>query len=436
MENTNLFKSIAGYEPVKEELLRIREWVSDKYNIENPDIKLPKGILFYGEPGNGKTLFMKEYSESFNVPVINIQGNQDNISDEIHQAFVTSKQYEFSIILIDEIDLLIRRSDIERTLQAELDGIDSNGNVLVLASTNSLHDLADALIRAGRFDRVIEIKNPNRESRKELLLHYLKKLRIESTVDTDYLSRVFHGVSCADIAVIINDAYLRFGNKPTTESIEESFYRLGDIGCAYCGVFNPDKANLETAYHEVAHAMLIYKYKEYYRFYKAFFSKETSGGLTRFFPIDEDKETSESHFQRIDIELAGYVMTKLKFHRLDDGTISDLQDCRSYAVLLVNKLGYKGPQFVLPYYSNGQRMESSIRKRGNERAIERIIKKRLKVVKRYLKKHIAEADALAAIMMKKGYIDYSDLTIVMEHVQNKQINEIFFPENQLARESI
>ena len=177
--------------------------------------------------------------------------------------------------------------------------------------------------------------------------------------------------------------------------------------------FDPTKARKEIAYHEVAHALLLHKYKQNFNFYKAAFGKECASGLTRFFPVDENDEKSEIYFQRIEISLAGYVATKLIFKRLDGGCTNDLQEARDYAVKLVNKLGLIGPECVLPWFSNDRRMETDISKRRNEKAIEKLIKRSMKSVKKYLSSHMNQIVCLGKLMMEKGFINSVDLENVM-----------------------
>lgn len=411
-----MFENVAGYEDVKKELLRIREWILNKDVLSNVNVKPPKGILFHGRPGNGKTLVLREYASSFNCPIFVIEGNENNVCKEIHNVFQKSKKNEFSIILIDEIDVLIsKRGELERTLQSELDGVNSNNNVLVLATTNSIRSLDEALLRSGRFDRTIEISSPNQASRRELLSFYLNKLDIDTkSIDIKYLSKIIYGVNCSDIASIVNDAYLRCGKQATTNDIEDSFYRIKEGVYEPSSSFDKTKADLEIAYHEVAHSLLIYKNKNNFTFYKALFGKDCKCGYARSFPLDEDLETSEYWFQRIEISLAGYVMTKIKFHKLDSGAMNDLQKARESAVRLVNKHGLIGSQYVLPWFDNYSRMETEISRRRNEKAIETLIHKTERKVRKYLKSHMKEANDLVAIMMDKGFIDLNDLVTAMD----------------------
>ncbi len=409
-----MFEAIAGYEDVKEELIRIRQWIFDRENIDHKDAKLPKGVLFYGKPGNGKTLFLREFAKSFGHPIISIESEGRSAAKRIHQAFVESKENAFTIILIDEVDLLLGYKEDERALRSELDGVDSNPNVLVLATTNSLSQIDDALLRSGRFDRVIYIDDPDGESRRKLLLFYAEKLGIVGDIDFDFLSRMIALVSCAEIAAIVNDVCLRCGQKATTGDFETSFRRICKQDYALRFAFDPSKANREIAYHESAHALLLHKNSGFFIFYEALYGKDYKSGTTRWFPIEDEARSADFYFQQIEVSIAGYVMTKLKFHKLDGGSVMDLQKCRESAIRLVNKLGYLGPQYVLPFFSKNERMETETCKRRNEKAAEKIIHSAEKRVKRYLKAHMAEADALAVLMMKKGRIDVKDLASVME----------------------
>ena len=410
-----MFERIAGYKNIKNELIQIRDWFLSEKTKQNKDIKLPKGILFYGAPGNGKTLFVKEYSESFGVPVINIEGNEESICREIHTAFDESKKYDFSIIIIDEIDQIVDgRKMVQRALKEELDGVNSNNNVLVLATTNSRITLDDALLRSGRFDRLIRVECPDKNSRKELLEYYIKKLNIEGNIDYEYLSRILQGTNGADITSILNDVLLRCGNTVTTEDIEESYERIIERNIDNNRIFDPSKANIEIAYHEIAHSLMIHKYKDSFYFYKATFSPDYKEGYTKYFPVDENDVGSDFCYREIEIALAGHIVTKMMLKHLDSGCINDLQKVRSLAVRLVNKLGSNGPDIILPYYDIHERMETEVRRRKNERHIERIIRKSYRKVEKYLKEKIVEIESLKNIMMRKGFITLQDLNSIID----------------------
>lgn len=159
------FKNVYGYEEVKKELNLIKTWYEDETILNNPKIALPKGILFYGTPGNGKTLFVREFLNNFNVPKYIVEGRNENTSMEIKRMFEKAKKEKFAIVVIDELELLVEENSKEqRILQQELDGVVQKGTILVLATANNIRKVGDPLLRPGRFDKKIEISKPDRES--------------------------------------------------------------------------------------------------------------------------------------------------------------------------------------------------------------------------------------------------------------------------------
>ena len=410
-----MFENIAGYDDVKKELINLQKWIMDEENRSNPNIVMPKAILFYGNPGNGKSLFVKEYASSFNVPCFDVVGNSENISDEIHNIFEESKHHEFSIITIDEIDLLIAKSqNVERTLKAELDGLNSSNRVLVLATTNHKEELDEALLRRGRFDRIMYITGPSRKSLKEIFSFYIKRHGIKGNIDLDYISRIMCGISCSDVCAIINDALLRCGNNVTTEEIEYSFNRV--IEGEYTPLIMKDLSdvNRDTVIHEIGHSLILYKYKDIYTFYRANINEDECSGKAKALLTNENEDDIKAHLADIEIALGGYAATEIVFKHKCGGCIKDLQDARSSARTLVNKLGYIKPEYALFWYNRESRMETEKANRRNEKYIEALVRKANRNAHRYLRKHKKEILALESIFLEKGYINNKDLNLVME----------------------
>ena len=403
-----MFENIAGYQNIKEELLRIRSWILNREKYQSENVQLPKGVILCGRSGNGKTLFLKEYAKTFDFPAISIESEERDASKKIREAFQESKKNPFTIILIDEIDLLLSDRNAQRTMRSELDGVDSNPNVLVLATTNYIGAIDDALLRNGRFDRVLTIERPNRVMRKELFDFYIKKLGFTGNIDTEYLART-SVPQCSSIGAIVNDAFLRVGKDATTYDLDVSAQRIRGGDSSFLPSFDPSQANPKIAYHEVAHVLLAQKNKASLTFYRASFGRNCKSGYCEIFNSEDGGQDSNNDIANIEVSLAGYVMTKLKYHKLDEGCVSDLQSSRKSATHLVDKLGYLGPEYVLPYFDLGRRMETEKSKRKNEVAAKKIIQAATKRVKKYLKAHMSEADSLVSIMMKKGFIDAQDL---------------------------
>lgn len=146
-------KNVYGYEEIKNELKIIRDWYLNVDKNDEVSKALPKGVLFYGVPGSGKTHLMREYSKTFGYPIFIIEGNDDNVLDEVVKTYENASKEKNAIVIIDEIDKLVERdSKLSRILTAKLDGFEKS-NVLTLATCNLYDDLPEALVRPGRFDR-------------------------------------------------------------------------------------------------------------------------------------------------------------------------------------------------------------------------------------------------------------------------------------------
>lgn len=270
------FKNIYGYQEVKDELNRIQSWYENHSIINNPKITLPKAILFYGAPGNGKTLFVREFISNFDVPKFFVEGRNDNTALEIKRVFEKAKKEQFAIVVIDELELLVpENSKAQAVLQQELDGVVQKGKILVLATANRMRDVGEPLKRPGRFDKKIEIDEPDRESRKEIFKNMLLNLNIDvSNINFDHVSKHCRHVSGATIKAICNDVYLRCSDKPITEEeIELSYERVenGDLGKVPSTV-----KNFKIAIHEAGHSLLALHYKENWSLYKAKFAEKCS----------------------------------------------------------------------------------------------------------------------------------------------------------------
>ena len=110
------FKNVYGYQEVKEELSRIKSWYENEEILTNPKITLPKGILLYGDPGNGKTLFVREFIDNFDCPKFIIEGRNENTALEIKRVFEKAKNEKFAIVVIDELELLVQENSREQRI--------------------------------------------------------------------------------------------------------------------------------------------------------------------------------------------------------------------------------------------------------------------------------------------------------------------------------
>src|SRR5687768_2504635 len=227
-EHTSItFEDVAGIEEAKEEVMEIVEFLKNPKKFQRLGGRIPRGVLLVGEPGTGKTLLAKAIAGEADVPFFSISGS-DFVemfvgvgASRVRDLFKQAKDNSPCIIFLDEIDAVGRRrgsgfssgghDEREQTLNAilvEMDGFDTNDQVIVVASTNRVDVLDPALTRPGRFDRQIYVPLPDIKGRMEILKVHSRKVKLGPNVDLLRLARATPGFSGADLAAIINESAL------------------------------------------------------------------------------------------------------------------------------------------------------------------------------------------------------------------------------------
>lgn len=398
------FANVYGYKEVKEELKRIIGWFNDPEKLNDKKVVLPKGVLLYGDPGNGKTLFVREIKSSFSYPIFEIKGKDENVAEEIIETFTKAKAEKFSIIIIDEIDLLIDKDNkVKRALQQEMDGISDSSNILVLATCNYIHDLPDALLRPGRLDRKIEINDPDCETREEMFRHFLDKLEIDTTKIN--VTRVAKNANCnaATIQAICNDAYLRCGSNVTTRDLEKSYDRIerGNLKD------NRTLRDYRVAIHEAGHVLATLASKNNYEFYEASFANY--GGYTETNPVDENKDTISKREENIVISLAGYIAEETLLGRHDVGSYKDYQRAHDNVTRLIERVCIKGISHLIPAYDdNRDRYETPLKRFINELYVHRLLNKYVRKTKRLIRRNKEVVREIADKLYENGIFTYLD----------------------------
>lgn len=407
-----IFGKVLGYEDEKKELLLIRSWILNDNIINNDKLTIPKGILFYGQPGCGKTLILREYSKSFNCPVYVVDGDDENLCSEIHNTFEKARKNKLAIVLIDEIDLLIGKlPNVERTLQSELDGINQQGHILVLATTNNRHKLNDALCRSGRFDREICIKYPEKKTRELIFKSFICDLKInDSEIDYDHIGRITSLCNGADIKAIVNDAYLRCGANITTDDIEKSYERVkrDNYSSDDC-----DKTinEYQVAIHEAGHALMCLKFSNDFSFYRAKLTSD--GGFVEKYELDESVQNLRKRIEDISVCLGGYIAEKIVCKHVDVGSYSDLSKVYESCERLVTHSCINGiSNFVKHYKDNDDYLVSDKKRQHNEKQINKFFNKRYQECFKYLKKNKKRLLKFADYLYEHKKITYKDLSLI------------------------
>ena len=221
------FKDVAGLEEAKVEVMEIVDFLRKPEKYRDLGAKIPKGALLVGPPGTGKTLLAKAVAGEANVPFLSISGS-DFVemfvgvgASRVRDLFEQAKQKAPCIVFIDEIDAIGRargknagfsgndeRENTLNQLLTEMDGFQTNSGVIVLAATNRVDILDKALMRAGRFDRQIDVGLPDVHERAEIFAVHMRNLKLDKEIDRDFLARQTPGFSGADIANVCNEAAL------------------------------------------------------------------------------------------------------------------------------------------------------------------------------------------------------------------------------------
>ena len=280
-EHTNVtFDDVAGIEEAKDEVMEIVEFLKNPKKFQRLGGRIPRGVLLVGEPGTGKTLLAKAIAGEADVPFFSISGS-DFVemfvgvgASRVRDLFKQAKDNSPCIIFLDEIDAVGRRrgsgfssgghDEREQTLNAilvEMDGFETNEQVIVCAATNRVDVLDPALTRPGRFDRQIYVPLPDVKGRMEILKVHSRKVKLGPKVDLMRLARATPGFSGADLAAIINESALHatLAGKEFIEQddLEESRDKVR-WGRARKSRVIDEKDKLATAYHEAGHAVVQY----------------------------------------------------------------------------------------------------------------------------------------------------------------------------------
>ncbi len=272
------FKDVAGNAEAKEDVKDIIEFLKNPSRFERLGAKIPRGILLTGAPGNGKTLLAKAVAGEASCPFFSISGS-DFVevfvgvgASRVRDLFMQAKRHAPCIVFIDEIDAVGRQRGIglgggnderEQTLNqllAEMDGFSTeHGSVIVLAATNRPDVLDKALLRPGRFDRIIEVPYPDLTSREEILKVHSRNVKLDASVDLNKVARGTSGFTGADLENLINEATL-VASKENEATVRMNHFEIARdkilLGAVRKSLIFTVKDKKMTAYHEAGHALL------------------------------------------------------------------------------------------------------------------------------------------------------------------------------------
>ena len=354
MNNTDIsqfFDNIYGYAGTKNELYGLALALKSIDKCSAMGIKLPTGILLYGNPGLGKTTLAKDLiAATERYAVVFRKDNGRNLAAELKKAFKLAKENQPAAILLDDMDKFSNSdSDHKNTdeyvaIQTCIDNI-KNDNVVVIATANDKDCFPKSLLRAGRFDRQIHIQEPSIREATIILKTYLEKAKFSEDIDTESIARLMSGRSCAELEAIINEAGI-YAIAQGKDIIDMKCMIDACLAIFYHAPISDDDVNqsgkFAIAYHEaghaVAHELLI---PNSTALVSTRISSKEKSGITVF---DTESATIDFEYENkmMICALAGRAAHELKYGYPDIGSSKDIKEASGIASFMICKEGYAG----------------------------------------------------------------------------------------------
>jgi len=371
------FKDVAGQAGAKQEVQEIVEFLKNPQKYTDLGGKIPKGALLVGPPGTGKTLLAKAVAGEAGVPFFSMSGS-DFVemfvgvgASRVRDLFQQAKAKSPCIIFIDEIDAVGRarsknpamggNDERENTLNAlltEMDGFGTNSGVIILAATNRVDMLDSALLRAGRFDRQIHVDLPDLSERKEVFMVHLKPLKLDESVDVDFLARQTPGFSGADIANVCNEAALIAARHDRPTVGKQDF--LDAVDRIIGGLEKKTKVMTEAekrsiAIHEAGHATISWFTEFANPLVKvSIVPRGQALGAAWYLPEERVLQTKEAMLDEMCSLLGGRAAEELFVGHISTGAMNDLERTtkQAYGMIAYAGMGEQLPNVC--YYNNAE----------------------------------------------------------------------------------
>ena len=434
------FKDVAGQAGAKQEIQEIVDFLKNPEKYTELGGKIPKGALLVGPPGTGKTLLAKAVAGEAGVPFFSMSGS-DFVemfvgvgASRVRDLFQQAKQKSPCIIFIDEIDAVGRarsknpamggNDERENTLNAlltEMDGFGTNSGVIILAATNRADMLDSALLRAGRFDRQIHVDLPDLNERKEVFKVHLKPVKIDDSVDIDFLARQTPGFSGADIANVCNEAALIAARHNSTMVKKQDF--LDAVDRIIGGLEKKTKVMTEAekrsiAIHEAGHATISWFTEFANPLVKvSIVPRGQALGAAWYLPEERVLQTKEAMLDEMCSLLGGRAAEELFIGHISTGAMNDLERTTKQAYGMIAFAGMSDKLPNICYYNNAeyqfQKPYSETTAKIMDDEVLRMINEQYERAKKILTEH------------KEGHAQLAQLLIDREVIFAEDVEKIF-----------
>ena len=439
------FKDVAGLSEAKQEVEEIVSFLKSPERYTELGGKIPKGALLVGPPGTGKTLLAKAVAGEADVPFFSLSGS-DFVemfvgvgASRVRDLFRQAKEKSPCIVFIDEIDAVGRargknanmNSNDEREntliqLLTEMDGFGSNSGVIILAATNRADILDKALLRAGRFDRQISVELPDLNERKEIFGVHLRPIKIDESVDAEFMARQTPGFSGADIANVCNEAALIAARSDKKFVQKEDFMNAIDRivgGLEKRSMITTADERKSIAFHEAGHATLSWFLEHANPLVKVtIVPRGKALGAAWYMPEERQITTREQMLDEMCATLGGRAADEFFLGKITTGASNDLERVTKQAYAMVVYFGMSEKLPNLNYYdSTGQdwgftKPYSEETSRMIDQEVQKIISEQYERAKKILFENKEGHHALAQVLLEREVIYTEDV----EHIFGKR----------------
>jgi cell division protease FtsH len=441
------FSEVAGMDEAKVEVQEIIEILKDPQKFQKLGGKIPKGVLLVGPPGTGKTLLARAIAGEAGVPFLSISGS-DFVemfvgvgASRVRDLFEQGKKNAPCIIFIDEIDAVGRHrgaglggghDEREQTLNqllVEMDGFESNEGVILVAATNRPDVLDPALLRPGRFDRMVVLPRPDLNGRIGVLKVHTQKIKLAPNVDIESIARGTPGLSGAELANLVNEAALLAGRMGKTQVENDDFDRAKDkilMGLERKSMLISDEEKKNTAYHEAGHTMVARLIPGTDPVHKvSIIPRGMALGVTLQLPTADRYSYDREHLlNNIAILLGGRAAEEIALKHMTTGAGNDLERATALARKMVCEWGMSDAMGPLSYGKKEEQIflgreiaqhrdysEHTAVEIDNE--VKRIVMDNYHRAKTLIQEREAVLHGLARALLEKETLDAADIDAIV-----------------------
>ena len=438
------FKDVAGLAGAKQEVEEIVSFLKEPKKYTDLGGKIPKGVLLVGPPGTGKTLLAKAVAGEANVPFFSMSGS-DFVemfvgvgASRVRDLFRQAKEKAPAIVFIDEIDAVGRargrnnmmgggndeRESTLNQLLTEMDGFGSNSGVIILAATNRADVLDSALLRAGRFDRQIHVELPDLQERKEIFGVHMAGIKIDNSLDINFLAKQTPGFSGADIANVCNEAALIAARNNHKQVSRQDFMDAVDRiigGLERKNKIMTEEEKRSVAYHEAGHATISWLLRYGNPLVKVtIVPRGVALGAAWYLPEERQLTNKEHIMDNLCSLLGGRAAEEVFLNQTSTGALNDLERATKQAYAMVAYYGMSDKLKNLSYYDSTGRYEMGLTKPYSEKTAEvidaetsAIIAEQMARAKKILEENAEGHNKLAELLIEKEVITSDDVEAVL-----------------------